>query len=505
VLPYARHAAIAGSICLVVALGGLLVAGQASAWIEVAGGVGLVLLAVSVLLRPGEIRAALTGRQARHGGNAVLMSLAFLAIIGLLNYLGTRHHRRWDLTEEKQFTLSEQSVQILESLTEPVVVKLFFTPGHYNRAKAEDMIKEYAVLSDRLTYEFIDPDVQRRAALEYQVGRDGTVIFERGDRREVAFGVGEQDFTSALLKVTRDVLKGVYFLTGHQERDPDNTSEGGYSTVKQVLLDENYEVGRLNLAVTDTVPADVAVLVLAGPVKALSPEETGHLATFVENGGSLLILVEPGMPDPLGGLLRDYGIELADDLVVDPAHSFFGDVSAPLVDRYDFHQITKDMAGLSTFFPTARSVVKTDPPPDDWMVQYLTRSSESSWAEMTYLEKRIKPDDDEARGPLGLAAVIEPGVPGTGRGRLVVIGDVTFVENGILNAVRGSVGNLDLFMNSVSWLAEEEELISIRPKPPMQRQVVLTAPQARGIILSCIILVPGLVLLAGAVVWWQRR
>jgi len=502
--PYARHVAIAGLVALVLSLAGLLVVGQARLWIELVGSAGLVLLAASVLLRPEEIRAALTGRQARYGGNALLMSVAFFAIVGLLNYLGARHHERWDVTEEKQFSLSEQSIRLLQSLTEPVQVKLFFTPGHYNRFEAEDLIKEYAVRSSKLSYEFIDLDVQRRLALEYQVSRDGTIIFERGDRREVTFGVGEQDLTSALLKVTRDEVKGVYFLTGHQERDPESFQEDGYSTLKQVLLSENYAVERFNYAVTDTVPSEVAVLVVAGPTKPLSSEETRRLAGFVENGGSLLLLIDPGMPDPLGGLLHEYGIDLADDFVLDPAHSFFGDVSAPLVDRYEFHQITKDLAGLSTFFPTARSVTKTDPLPEDWNVQYLATSSPSSWAETAYREERVKPDEDEAKGPLGLAAVIEPSVSGEGKGRLVVVGDAGFVENSLLNAV-GGVGNVDLFMNAVGWLAEEEELISIRPKPPQQRQVVLTALQARGIIYSSAVFVPALVLAAGALVWWRRR
>jgi len=505
VTPYAKYAAMIGLVCLVICLASLLVVGQPKTWIEVTGSVGLVLLAVSVLLRPEETKAVLTGRQARHGGNAVLMSVAFFAIVGLLNYLGARHHQRWDLTEGKQFSLSEQSVQILDSLTEPVQVKLFFTPGHYNRLKAEDMIKEYAVRTNKLTYEFIDPDAQRRLALEYQIGRDGTIVFERGDRREITFGVGEQDLTSALLKATRDEVKGVYFLTGHQERDPENAQQNGYSTLKQVLLSENYKVDSFNFAVTDTVPSDMAVLVVAGPAKPLSPEETARLGRFVEDGGSLLILVDPGLPDPFGGLLHNYGIEVADDFIVDPGRSFFGDVSSPLVDHYGFHQITKDLAGLSTFFPTARSITKGDPLPEEWNVQYLATSSTSSWAEVSYQQKRVQRDEDEAEGPLGLSAVIEPKTPGTGKGRLVVVGDAGFVENSILNSVRGSVGNVDFFMNAVSWLAEEEDLISIRPKPPEQRQVVLTPPQARGIIYSSIIFVPALVLIAGVVVWWRRR
>lgn len=502
---YSRYTAQAGFACIVVALAAWLVLGEAKTWIEILGALGILLVAVTALLRPAEVKAALTGRRARYGGNAALMSVSFLLIVGLVNYLGTRHHQRWDVTEEKQFSLSEQSIQILQSLEEPVQVKLFFTPGHYNRQKAEDLIKEYAIRSRRVTYEFIDPDLQRRLAMDYQITRDGTIVFERGEEREQTFGVQEQDLTSALLKLIRDEVKGVYFLTGHQERDPESSDAAGYSFIKQVLERENYQVGTFNFAVTDTVPIDMVVLVVAGPRVDISSGEIKRLDSYVQDGGSVLLLVEPGIADPFGGMLRAYGVELADDLVVDAARSFFGDIAAPLVDRYAFHQITKDLTGLTSFFPTARSIAKTSPLPEDWGVQYLATSSESSWAETAYLEERVHLDEGEAKGPLALAAVVEPTRPATGKGRLAIVGDASFVENGLLNSVRGSIGNVDLFMNMVGWLAEEEELISIRPKMPEQRQVVLTPPQARAIIYSNILFVPILVLAVGAVVWWRRR
>ena len=502
---YSRYSPQAGFACIIVALAAWLIVGEAKIWIEVLGAVGIVLVAVTALLRPAEVKAALTGRQARYGGNAALMSVAFLLIVGLVNYLGTRHHKRWDVTAEKQFSLSEQSIQILESLDEPIQVKLFFTPGHYNRQKAEDLIKEYVIRSRTLTYKFIDPDLERRLAIDYQISRDGTIVFERGEDREQTFGVEEQDLTSALLKLIRDEVKGVYFLTGHQERDPDNSDDLGYSLIKQALERENYQVGTLNFAVTDTVPSDLAVLVVAGPRVEISPRENARLDSYIQNGGSLLLLVDPGVARPFGGMLGAYGIELADDLIVDPMRSFFGDIAAPLVDRYTFHQITKDLTGLTSFFPTARSIAKTSPPPEGWGVEYLATSSESSWAETGYREERVQLDEGEEQGPLALAAVVEPSQPATGKGRLAIVGDASFVENGLLNSVGGSVGNVDLFMNMVGWLAEEEELISIRPKMPEQRQVVLTPPQARGIIYSNILFVPILMLVAGALVWWRRR
>jgi len=501
---YSKYLALLGLACIVVALGGWLVAGKAQLWVEILGSVGVLLVAATVLLQPAQARAVLTGRQVRYGGNAVVMSIAFVLILGLLNYLGARHHQRWDVTAEKSFSLSEQTLQILKNLKEPVKVKLFFTPQAYGRTEAEDLIKEYAIRSDKLSYEFIDPVTQRRLALDYQVSRDGTIVFERGSRREVTFGYQEQDLTSTLLKVTRDTVKGVYFLTGHQERDPDSQEQEAYGLIKQVLERENYKVGKFNYAITDTVPSDMAVLVVAGPRKPLSPEEISRLKQYVNGGGSLFILAEPGLADPFGGMLAAYGIELPDNIIIDPAKSFFGDIASPLVDSYEFHQITKDLGGLTTFFPTARSVVLSEPGPEGWMRQLLVTTSKDSWAETSYREREVRPDANEAKGPLGLMAVVEPSEVGAGKGRLIVIGDADFVSNEVLGSVV-NVGNVDLFMNAVNWLATEEELITIRPKEPSQREVILTPLQARAIIYSNILFVPLLVLAAGIWVWWRRR
>lgn len=502
---YARYIALAGALCLLVALGGLMVVADRALWIEIVGGVGLLLFAVAALTQPSALRAAVTGRQARYGGNAVLMSLAVLVILGVLNYMGARHHKRWDVTEEKQFSISEQTIQILEELKEPVSVKLFFTPTHYNRQQAEDLIKEYDLRTKNLDYEMVDPDLQRNLTIAYNVARDGTIVFERGDRREVTFGAEEQDLTSALLKVTRDETKTVYFMTGHGERSVEGGDASGYGLVKTMLEAENYAVGSYNPAAMPTAPADMAVLVIADPQKALSSEELDAVRAHVYAGGGVLVLLDPGTEAPMGELLEEFGIQLDDDLVIDPARSFFGDVASPLVDRYGFHQITKDLGGMTTFFPTARSLAPVEPTPAGWTVQMLAETSPNSWAETGYREEQVGPDDDELKGPIGIVAAIEPETAGGGLGRLVVVGDANFVEDGVLQAVRGNVGSVDLFMNAINWLAEEESLISIRPKTQEQRQVVLTSPQARAIIYSNILFVPLIVLAVGAVIWWRRR
>ncbi len=501
---FAQYVAIVGAALVLAALGGRLVNGYLKPWMEWTGAAGVVLLASAALLRPDAVRAALGARQTRYGGNAAVMSLAMVGIVMLTNYLGARHSQRWDVTAEKQFSLSEQTLQILGSLQEPVSVKAFFTPSHYNIGQAVDMLKEYAARSNKITYEVIDPEAQRLLTLDYQVSRDGTIIFERGDRREVTFGVQEQDLTSALLKVSKDGVNRVYFATGHQERDPQSTDVNGYDTIRQVLESENYQVSQWNAATGQPVPQDAAVLVISGPQSEYAPQELDALRAYVDQGGRLLVMVEAGHADPLGGFLQPYGLVLNDDVVIDPAQAFFGDLVTPLVGSYTFHQITKDLSGASTIFPTVRALTLADPAPQGWLVTVLAQSSADAWAEVAYREAQVQHDATEAAGPLALVAAVEPQGEPAGRGRLVVIGDSDLVANNIVNSVRG-VANVDLFMNAVGWLAEEDELISIRPKQYEAREVTLTSPQTRAVVYGNIIAVPLAVLAAGALVWWRRR
>ena len=312
--------------------------------------------------------------------------------------------------------------------------------------------------------------------------------------------------------MTSTQQKGVYFLTGHQERDPNQYDRTGYSYIKKALERDNYKVDTFNFAVTDTIPADMAVLVVAAPQVPLMDDEIERLSKYLDQGGSVLVMGEPGLPNPLGELLSKWGVTFRNDIIIDPMSSFFGDVASPLITRFGYHQITKDLIGLTTFFPSACSIERTRPQPKDVTITTLARSSDESWGETNLKEHRVRFDKDEdTKGPLEIAVVIERTLnPGGGEGtaqkaRMVVFGDSDFVANSLLGSVRGDIGNANLFLNAVSWLAEEEELISIRPKPPRQRMVTMSGTQIRLVLYTSAIILPLTVLIIGLVIWRRRR
>jgi ABC-type uncharacterized transport system involved in gliding motility auxiliary subunit len=467
---------------------------------------GLALLGLFILARPDEVKAALAGRTARYGSNALLMSAAFLGILVLVNVVLARHSYRYDSTASKEHTLSPQTIQVLEGLAEPVQVLGFFAPGDPRSQDAKDMLEEYRRHSDKFSYEFIDPDQQPSLARMYEVTSYGTLLFIRGDKRQQTFGVDEQTLTSTLLKVSRNVQKTIYFITGHNERDPSGTEDTGYAGAKQILEKENYQVTTLNLAtagepLSATIPIS-SVVVLASPQAPLLDKEVEALLGWIQAGGKAMILADPGLPKPLGGRLDTLGLVFQDDLAIDPNSSFFGDVATLVVAQYPFGQITDDMGGLITIFPGARSIRALENAPGTAAIEPLITSGPDSWGETDFQTRDVRFDPDkDNKGPLNLAYTY---LDSNTKARMVIFGDADFAANNGLS-LGGQVGNADLFVNSINWLAEEEELISIRPKPPEQRTVVLNAPRQRTIFYSSVVLLPLLVLGAGVFVWWRRR
>jgi len=501
---YAGAIAMVGVVLLLVALGAWAVQGKLVTWASVVLGVGVVAGAVAVVLQPEPVVRALTGRRARYGSNAVVMTLAFVVIVGVVNYIGGRYHWRWDVTASQEYSLSEQTKQIVRNLDEPVTFQAFFTPTHYNRVKAEDMLEEYAALSPDIRYEIIDPELNRQAAVEAGIGRDGTVVVKKGDRVEYAFGVDEQDLTSALLKLTQERQRGVYFVTGHGERNPTSYEDAGYGAMAQALEAENYAVDTINLATVDAIPAEADVLVVVDPQVAYQPSEVALITDYVEGGGGLLVLLEPGAPDPFGDALEAYGLTLPDALVLDPARAFYGDAATPLVDTYGFHQITKDISGYSSLFPGARPLTQTEEQPEGWYVTKLAVTSEHAEGKRDYRGTGAVEEGEPLEGALTLAAALEPSSTEEGAGRVVVFGDATFAENSIVSKVMG-VANVDLFLNSVGWLTEDESLISLRPQETEDRTIALSGVTMNLVLLISAVLMPATVAVAGIAVWWRRR
>jgi len=466
--------------------------------------IGLILVILYIALEPQIVQRAATARQTRYGLNALVMSLAFVGIVFLVNVALYKYNTRHDYTAGQDYTISQQTVKILENLDQEIRVTVFIREMDGRRDKLEDLLKEYTRRTDKLRYEFVDPDVRPGLTNQYAITRYGTLVFESEGRRQDTFGATEQDITSAIIKVTRGEAKRVYFLTGHKEPGLDDAANTGYSKAKTALESNNYEAIELNLVVSGTIPADATAVVLAAPKNPLGEKEAPALLDYLRNGGKLLLLVDQGQTTGLEeGLQQEYGVALENDVIIDPGSSIQGEPLMPVMQRYTWSQITKDL-GL-TFFPWSRSITQTTPSPEGVVVQVLCQTSDQSWGETDFSDPNPKYDEGaDIKGPLNLCLTVEKTaspVGGGGAARLVLIGNSSFATNVIFD----QQSNGDLFVSCVNWLAEDEDLITIRPKPPVVNRLDLLPHHVPPIIFSSVCLLPLLILGVGALVWWRRR
>jgi len=502
----------AGLAALLAGASWYFVVREMTPWVEGLLIGGVVLGALFVLTRPAQVRAVLTRRGTRYGSNAVVMSVAFIGVLIGLNYLAGRYHYRYDVTELKEHTLSPQSVQVLAEVDEPVTIVGFFAADDYRRENFDRLLEQYLYRSDYLSYAVIDPDREPLEARQYEPIPYSGLLLQSGERTETVYTPDEQDLTSALLKVVSEEQKVIYFLTGHQEHDPEGYGDDGYSRVADALRDQNYAVRTLNLAVTTTVPSDAAVVVVAGPQTALLDDELARLRSYLFDGGKALVMQDPLYDVDLNEVLSVWQARFGDGVIVDPASSLLGGAAAPVVSTYRFSQITKDMGGLMTFFPLARPVEQIEEDPTGMLTfSPLAETTGQSWAEQDTESERVQFDQGvDVQGPLTLLATVEaPAFIGSGeleanpdlKTRLVLIGDADFASN----EYAGGLGNGVLFLNAVNWLAEEESLIAIGPKTTQPRTVFLSQVQANAIFFVGVVFVPLALLVTGVVVWWRRR
>lgn len=482
---------------------------------------GLLLLAWPLLAWE-DFKGLLGSRQARFGGNSLLLAIAVLAILVAAYFLGTRYYYVQDLTANRQFTLQRQTAQILDGLKDqgtPVqltAVLPFNEPGNTEN-DLRRLVERYRQRNDQVNLTVLRPQADPVAAqaLAARLGKQINelpgrgLVAEAGGQNATVFAFDEQAVTEAIVKATRPRETTVYFTTGHGEPGPESNANGtGYSGMRRALEQEGYLVETLSLAtMTETLKAG-SVVVVAGAQQAFQPREVERLQEFVAAGGALLLLLNPGLDVGLEPVMQPWGIAPAADLVLDPAGAqMFGQPTwVPLQGaQYDFHTITKDLGNFLSVLPSNRSIDVGTPITSSLVASSLVQTVPQAWGETDLAglqaegAQPTKGPDDNA-GPLKLAVAAEGGED---YGRLVVFGSSLFVADGFVQQL-GNIANGDLFLNSVNWLAADEDLISIRPTEPDDRQ--MSAPQNPAVLWwSLVVILPLAVLLVGLWVWRRRR
>ncbi len=492
--------------------------------------IGLVLLFVALVLSPRAVAIFMVGRRGLYGVNAIVMTLAFLGIAMLVNFQFFRDSTRIDLTSTRVFSLSPQTEQILDRLSSPVRANAFFVPNDPQNAfalqQAEDLLNEFHRRSSNFTYRFVDPQLERERALQYGVVNYPTIVFEDVEtgNQEGVFNYTEQDFLTGLLVATGIQQKRVYFLTGHGEafltRDPatGEIDPNGFDFAREGLLRDNYQVWPLNLRQDLAVPADAAVLVIAGPDQDLSIAELDAIMQYMLDGGKLIALLDTGAPDTYRQFLIRWGIQIFTESVADIVSNVAGEQLTPMVQKSNLQFTTSGISGIPiadqvnvAFFPGVTALtlaVPIEDLPPFIIYNGLAASTPASWLETDPDEVEFDSDIDLG-GPLDLAVVVQAGGTLDGQvvtnpdslAKLVVFGDADFARNGFFF----SSENADLLLNSVNWLAEDFDLIAVRPKLVPFRELVVNQRERNFIKWSSWLVPPVIMLFLGVFVWWRRR
>ncbi|HTT32105.1 MAG TPA: GldG family protein [Methylomirabilota bacterium] len=453
----------------------------------------------------------LKARQTKYVGYVAVYIVVVTAVITVANVLANRYDKSYDTTSNKRYSLSEQTAKIVKGLKQNAKITYFDQGTRFERAK--DELQMYANLSPKVHVEYVDADKKPDLARAAGVKSYGTTVVQIGEKKEEAKSTSEEDITGAFIRAMKNSARKLCYVTGSGEHQPDDTDKSGYSRLRDMLTKEEYDSRPINLLQKAEVPADCTVLVVAGPTSDYQQPAVDAIKKYVEDGGRALFMLDPPLKmvrsqiadnDALGNMLQSWGVTLDKDLILDPnpVGQLLGlGAQVPLVTSYASHSIVNDLKGTATGFPFVRSLEIKNA--DKTTVEKLFGSSESSIAITKLNPLEVNENDpSNKKGPLTMAAA---GTYRTGKensqGRFVVVGSSAWAANSFINFN----GNRDLAMNTINWLASDEDLISIRPKDRDDRRVSLTQAQFGWVRVTSQFLIPLAFLIAGVTVWWRRR
>jgi len=493
-------------------------------------------------------------RSTQSGTNAFVATLSVLIILGLINFLGIRYHLRLDLTDSQLFTLSPQSRELVSNLPETMKVWLF---SKEQNIQDRELLDNYHRQSNKFKFEYVDPQLKPGIAEKFGVKDYGEVYLEFQNKRQVVQIISENErlsevkLTARLQQITSSKTAKIYFLQGHGEH-PLSASKGAISQAIQGLIDKNFITSGLNLAEQPQVPDDAAVIVVAGPQKELLTGEITALQNYLNRGGNLLLMIDPNTNPKIDTILKDWGVRLDNRLAIDTsgANLQLGP-AAILVTEYGQHPITKDFGKNISVYPLTRPLEIDSVSGIESMVLLKTKPYPSSWAESDQKSEKLEFNEGkDLKGPLTLGVALTRKLsnqtsptptpiptnsptpiptnsptpiptnsptpiptnsptpipinsPATAKeSRLVVFGNSNFAVDGLF----GQQLNGDVFLNSVSWLSQQDQqLLSIRPKEPKNRRIIISTFQANLLTISALFLLPLIGLVTGFIIWWKRR
>jgi hypothetical protein len=470
------------------------------------------------------IKASFGTKQVKYGGYAALITLAVIVGLILLNLITGQFSLQVDMTANRLFSLSDQSLQVLDQIKAPVNIYGLWNPGEENTDITE-VIDLYLARNGNIHLQSIDPDKNPGFVAKYDRDKKGisrgSVIVEgakgfrvippsdmydvsySNNRSNVTGVAAERRLTSALLYVGTGETPSVYEITGHEETPLANVA------MKDTVERENYTLNQLNL-VQSGIPSDASALILNAPRSDLSRGEADKILSYLESGGRFLVLADYRMTElpVLNDVLASYGIRLDRGIVIenDPSYTA-GQVFIEVPDLLE-HDITKPLTEkeVPVALPYAMGVSELSTKRRTVKLFPFLVSSKNSWLRTDLNEGSATRVSSDQQGPITVGmAVLDPEyIQGAEKQtRIAVIASGALLEP--INVFQQLPGNLDLFMNSLTWLEDRPEALSVRSKSLFLLPLRLNGLQMIIFGGIFILIIPLAFFISGLVIWLKRR
>ncbi len=503
----------AGIVLLFAAIGQLLVEQRMTSGVSYSLLAALALFICYGVLSPTAVLDLVRSRQARFGSLSVVVTAAVIGVLVMANVIASRSTLSADLTRGHLYTLSPKSQTVVRQLDSDLLITGFFRPGTEQAARddAEALLSQYERESPHVKVQFVNPDTNLEEAQRLGVRINGSFALRYKNRQPIVLNLGSQtesDFTSAILKLEASHTPVVCWAAGEGERDLKETKDFGYSEAAAQLQADNFQLKDVILQQLTQVPADCEVLAVVGLQNRLGDRAIKAIQDYVSGGGRLLLAVDPWLDAPVlstaNALIKPSGAAYDGGLVVepDPAHHSRDDVASPAVFEYGDSPITNQLANKLTFFPISTAI--GGQVSSSWSAVQVAQTTKDAYEAMTVRDpKDLGRRSGDRGGPLTLMETLESG-GAPKKARIVLVGTTAFAENRALPP-NASDYNLQLLLGSFDWLAGNDQLIALPPKPTSSTPLFLTDQDLNVNFLVTMLLLPGLVVAAGVTVWLRRR
>ena len=483
-------------------------------------------------------------RRLQIGLNVIIQVVIIIVLAAMVNYLGFQHYRRWDLSRDKKYALSDKTKHFLDALEGKVRITVFFGAQNPITGDVQNLLTEYQYASHgKIDVEYVDPERNLTRAKElfdkYKVVTDESVLIVDykgrsktvkasdmaemdqgnpmvGEQPRVTAFKGEQAITSALIDVVEGKKNTVGYIVGHKE--PPLSGQSPISTLKTFIQNENIDFKELNLFELPAIPADIKVVMIAGPQYDFSDREMKMLRDFWNKEGRILLLIDPAAKTPkLLAFLNEQGVKLDDDRLMAMVKTGIEEVARVRDVVAHFlpdNPVTKRLTDVRAPFFGATSSLTLDSQAvaaANIHLAPLAQAEKGYWGETDYYsddEALLQYDPAKDKGePLTIAASIEKGGSADQRvqinsARLIVVANSTFIQD---NALTQDQQQLDFMSASINWLLSREQLIGIAPKIPQALTFTLDERSLRSLRWIILVLIPLVPATFGLLVWWRRR